>query len=1187
MSAKELALNLLIKAKDMASGVVRNFKEEVQDSGQAAEDLERSLDSADDSIDELKESTEDAGKATGHFANQLTDADKAAGHYYDSAGRLHDANGKFVKGAKRARTEADKLGDEFDQTGRKADGLSDRVGGLTGRIKGLFAASAVGAGLKWFFEQSIGSAARFERQMSRVKAVTSATAEEMKRLEAAANEAGSTTEYNAVQAAEGLEILGRAGFAAGESIELLPSVLAVAQAESIGLAEAAGLVSDTLSVMQLEVGKGAKVTDILAKGSSLANTRMTDLGQAISYAGQYAKPANLDLEKLVAILDVLAKNSLRGERGGTGLRSILAQLSDPASKAAQAIKQLNLPTDDFITLIEGLRQKGPEAADAINAFGIEAGPALRALIAAGSEGITELEQKLRDVDGAAKDMADTATDDLIGGVKGAQSAWDGLIKTYSKPLLKPLTQLVDQLASKFREMNESGNLKAWGDVTVVALQAVSGSLKIVYNAFTLSAKAVGVFVTTLLVGVADAERAVAKLMNRVGLVSDETVRKLEVETQALREVLATFVREAEEDVKDIGDGWDSLSDLMAGKVTLGVEKVGEAADQSGQKAKAAGEAAAEGAKTAEQAAKDQAQAQQEAAEAASKFAQAQSDAWETLGHDVDEVTGSLTDSGSAAITAFETIATSGKASAEQIELAFASALAQAKNQEDILALERSLQSMGRKGHAAAEQVATGLMLADRRAKQLANTATNALERSLQALGVDIVKIRTGFSEVGRVALDEFDAIQEELKRTGVAGEQAAEITRDSFESALNQISTAAGLDELKAKLLQAAKEGRIGWDDYRKGLEALEAQYDELEKAAADSIFGQKNALESLEKQAKETAGTFKDKAAFTDKDTAATEQNATAHEQSAYQKWADSRATKDATAANNENAASNDRAAASIDRSTASYRARQAALEAIAGESDQVTAALQRIEDGAGDVLSQFGKLSTNTHSYFNQLRRRADYLRREQEQLIETYQREQAQIERVEQALESGRHVSEKMLDGIRLIDSQKLNGLRESIQRARYEAEQFSDSMSTTVANLRQQLADLRGDQQQSEQIAQEQRMLQLRQSYEEAKSRGNQEAIRSAKEAIGLQQQIYRERMRQLRQSAQEEAAPNALSGSAPARPAPSHPNNAAADTSVRTVRVELALGDTQPFQLDTTESEAERLLSELATKKALS
>ncbi|MGE4417777.1 MAG: phage tail tape measure protein [Marinobacterium sp.] len=1157
MSAKDLALNLLIKAKDMASGVVRNFKEEVEGSGTAAEKLDRSLDKAEEGIEQLEAATDDAGKITGHFVNQLTEADKAAGRYYDSAGRMHDANGRFVKGAKRARTETDRLGNELDQAGRKADGLSGRVGVLVGRLKGLVAATAIGAGLKWFFGQSIGSAARFERQMNRVEAVTNATAEEMAVLEKAAEEAGSTTEYSAVQAAEGLEILARAGFNASQSVELLPSVLAVAAAEGVDLATAAGLVSDTLAVMQMEVGKGAKVTDILAKGSSLANTRMTDLGLAISYAGQYAKPANLDLEKLVAILDVLANNSLRGERGGTGLRAVLAQLSDPASKASQAIKRLNLPTDDFIGLIEGLKQKGPEATEAINAFGIEAGPALRALISAGAEGITEFEQKLRDVDGAAKQMAKTATDDLPGGIKEAESAWDGLIKTFGKPLLKPLTELARDLAAKFREMNQDGNLKAWGDITAAALGKVAATLRIVYNLVTFTAKGIGIYSGRISLWANEAMISITRLLNKVGLASDETLKSLELNSGALRAAIDALVSESEQDLKDMGAGWDQLT----GNVKEGMEDTRQASEASAKQAQQSGEAVATAAETAEAAAKRQAQAQQEAAEAAAKAAREQSEAWQTLGHDVDEVTGSLTESGSAAITAFETIATSGNASAEQINLAFASALEQAKTQEDIEAIKKSLIGVGNSGRLMAKYVADGLVLADQHAQKLSGTLSNdqIFSRSLKQLGIDLLEIKSGLSEVDREALAAFGSIQDHINATGAAAEQAAELTKASFTKALDQISTTKGLDELKAKLLSAAKEGRLGWGDYQKALEAVEAKYADLEKAAESSIFGQTKQLQALKAQAESAGQAIAGK-------TGATSEN---------------------TKANKDNTESTDDQTKSVEKYTHALTMAGKTQQEFAEMGSQMAAEYDRIWQ---EIESAYkGKEITSTMQYLREMERAEAAMNKMAAESINRWRQQETAISNVEQALERGVRVSEQMLNGLDLVDQQRLEGVRSAIRNMNAEAQQVADTLKGTVASLQQQLADLQGDQARSEQIAQEQRMLQLREQYEQAKSTGNTEAVQAAREAIRLQEQIHKERMRQIRQQKVEAAQAQQVASTVPdnvSRNTPSRPQSPT-PTPDRVVRVELDLGMGRPVAGEFEPSAAEALLQQLNTVRRTS
>ncbi|WP_027853390.1 phage tail tape measure protein [Marinobacterium litorale] len=843
MADRNLALNLLIKAKDLASSTVRRFTRDLDDSGDAADRLDKSLAQADEQVDAVEKSSSKAGDEVGHFADELSEADKAAGRYYDSTGRLRDANGRFVAGARRARTETDKLGKEFRDTSKDAKTLTGRVGDLGSKLKGFLLGGAIATGLGRLFNGALRSSAQFERQMNRVEAVTRASAEEMRLLTEAAEEAGSTTEFTATQAGEGLEILARAGFDARESVELLPSVLAVATAEGVGLAEAAGLISDTLSVMQMEIGKGAQATDVLARGSGLANTRMTELGNAISYTGSFAREADLDLEQLVAVLDVLAKNGLRGERAGTGLRAILAQLSDPASKASKAIAELGIPTDNFIQMIEGLRQRGPEATQAINAFGIEAGPALRALLAEGAAGIGEFEDKLRSANGAAKEMADTASDDLIGATRGFQSAWDSLRKTLSNPTLEPLAGLLDRVAAKFREMKEAGNLRAWGEITAFAINRVSGAMQMFYNTITMLIKGIGVFASTVLYKLTETEVAVAKILNRIGLVSDETVKSLEISLGAMGAVVDEFINETNQDLKDIGNGWD----LLTGEVTLAKQKLDEAVAESGEQAKAAGNTAA--------------QASEEVAEAG------------------DNAANTLDLAAQKIIAAFNTARDEGSTTAESIKAAFeevdltsiegitalGTAMTEIAGESEALDtqlrehLAKTLEKMTAEELEAFRQKAIEAFAdAEDGAGKLDRVLNGALDASLRKLGVDVEELRTGITSVGSSALQSFQTVREELERTGVEGKEASAIIKAAFEKAFDQVSTTAGLDELKTQLREAAEDGVISWGEYRKELQKIKEKYQEIEDAAKTSVDGQKKALGDLKKEAGKAADEIK-----------------------------------------------------------------------------------------------------------------------------------------------------------------------------------------------------------------------------------------------------------------------------------------------------------------------------------------
>src|SRR5690554_4160743 len=60
-------------------------------------------------LSQMEQASAGAIRGTDAFASSLSDADRAAGRYYDSAGKLREANGRFVAGAQQATAGADSL----------------------------------------------------------------------------------------------------------------------------------------------------------------------------------------------------------------------------------------------------------------------------------------------------------------------------------------------------------------------------------------------------------------------------------------------------------------------------------------------------------------------------------------------------------------------------------------------------------------------------------------------------------------------------------------------------------------------------------------------------------------------------------------------------------------------------------------------------------------------------------------------------------------------------------------------------------------------------------------------------------------------------------------------------------------------------------------------------------------------
>ena len=75
----------------------------------------------------------------------------------------------------------------------------------------------------------------FEKQMSKVKAITGATDEEFKKMTALAKKMGATTAYTGKEAGDALEFLGMAGLSVQESMDALPGALELAAAGNLSL----------------------------------------------------------------------------------------------------------------------------------------------------------------------------------------------------------------------------------------------------------------------------------------------------------------------------------------------------------------------------------------------------------------------------------------------------------------------------------------------------------------------------------------------------------------------------------------------------------------------------------------------------------------------------------------------------------------------------------------------------------------------------------------------------------------------------------------------------------------------------------------------------------------------------------------------------------------------------------------
>lgn len=347
------------------------------------------------------------------------------------------------------------------------DNASAVLGRLEEGVKAVGLAVAGYLGIR-AFASGIQGAAEFEAAMSRVKAATDGTAEEMTALTQAAQNAGSNTQYTSVQAAGALENLAKAGLSAGDSIKALPAVLALAQAGDVELATASEYVTKAVMGMGLAFDDAGRVADVLAKGANATSTSVEGLAQALSYAAPVANSLGVSLESTVAIIGKFADAGIDASRAGTALNSIMSQFANPASKFRQELGAAGIVTTDFDKALRQLAASGQAGEKAINAVGLEAGPAFRALLNQGMGALDGLTESLKNAKGSAAEAAKTMSNNLKGALTGLGSVWNSVVVALNTPVLPVLKQGVDALAGSLRRLVDDGSVTRMGQVLATA-----------------------------------------------------------------------------------------------------------------------------------------------------------------------------------------------------------------------------------------------------------------------------------------------------------------------------------------------------------------------------------------------------------------------------------------------------------------------------------------------------------------------------------------------------------------------------------------------------------------------------------------------------------------------------------------------------------------------------------------------
>ena len=308
----------------------------------------------------------------------------------------------------------------------------------------------------------------FEQEMSKVQAVSGATAEEFAALSQNAKDLGASTMFSAREVATLQTEFAKLGFSAKEITKVTGATLALAQASGSDLARSAEVAGSTLRAFGLDASETGRVTDVMAKSFSTSALDMETFANSMKFVAPVAKSAGMSIEETSAMLAVLANAGIKGSQAGTSLRRIISEIGATGKPTAEALKDL--------------ATQGIGLADAKDEVGRSAQSALL-ILAEGVDQISPLTEEFKNSGGAAQQMADIMGDTAFGASKRLESAMEGLMISIGEIVAVAVVPLIEFLAKAASALNNMSDGAKRAIVIVGGIAAAIGPVIFILGSF--------------------------------------------------------------------------------------------------------------------------------------------------------------------------------------------------------------------------------------------------------------------------------------------------------------------------------------------------------------------------------------------------------------------------------------------------------------------------------------------------------------------------------------------------------------------------------------------------------------------------------------------------------------------------------------------------------------------------------
>lgn len=357
-----------------ATAGIEGFGSSTTELQQRSQHLTQSLNLQQQRVQELSRLHQESARAKGNDAAETQEIEirlnRATQQMRETEAQLNRTTDQIQQQSNawnRLQTRMANTGENLQRVGGQMQSVGSDISQSFGTA---FLAVSAGLGL------SAKKAMDFEQQMSSVYSVMAPDEVQAfgKELEELSVKLGADTKYSALEAAQGIEELIKAGVQVTDIINGgLDGALSLATAGELELADAAEIASTALNAFKADNLSVMRAADLLAGAANASATSVGELKYGLSMVSAVASGVGLTFEDTATALALFAQNGLKGSDAGTSLKTMLLNLTPKTGDQYAAFMDLGLmafKTEKALAFLaeKGIKPVTNSTADVVNAF---------------------------------------------------------------------------------------------------------------------------------------------------------------------------------------------------------------------------------------------------------------------------------------------------------------------------------------------------------------------------------------------------------------------------------------------------------------------------------------------------------------------------------------------------------------------------------------------------------------------------------------------------------------------------------------------------------------------------------------------------------------------------------------------------------------------------------------------------